>query len=86
MLASDEDFLSASGDASSEDTEDHWVAMKSHRPTVALKRKRLAGEAEGISHDATTRSVAPENDRQDITGTNTGITDKQFLIKFDTLY
>ena len=58
--------------------------MKSQRPTAALGRKRLTGEATGLLHDTTTRSIAPEVDRQDIAGTN--MPDEQFLIQFDTVY
>ena len=84
FFAIDEDFPAAGGDASSGDSEDNWEAMKSQRPTAALRRKRLTGEAAGLSHDTKTRFIAPEIDRQDITGTN--MPDKQFLIQFDTLY
>ena len=85
MLPADEDFPSASDDASSEDSDDNWVVMKTQRPTAVLRGKRLTREAAGLSHVATTRSVAPDNDRWDITNTKTDITN-QFLVQFDTLY
>ena len=57
MLQTDEGFPSASNDASLEDSNDDWVAMKTQRPTAALRRKR------GLLHVATTISVAPDDDR-----------------------
>ena len=86
LLPTDESFPSASDDASLEDSNDDWVAMKTRRPTAALRRNQLTGEAAGLSHVGTTRSVAPEDDRQDITNTNTSIADEQFLRQFDPLY
>ena len=67
-------------------SDDDWEDMKTQLPIAALRRKRLTSEKVGLSHVTATRSVAPEDDRQDITNKNTGITEEQFLIQFDTLY
>ena len=60
------------------------MAAKTQRPTAALRRKKLYGEAVSLLNNTDTKSVAPRICRQNITDTN--VPDKQFLIQFDTLY
>ena len=83
-IATDDSFSAAGGDALAEESDDSWEATKTKRPTAALGRKKLTGEAANLSNNKKTKSVAPQVCRQDITDTN--MPDKQFLIQFDTLY
>ena len=86
VCPTDESFPSASDNAASKDSNDNWVAMKTRYPIAALRRNQLTGEVGGLLHVDRTISVAPDDDCKDITNTNTGITDKQFLRQFDLLY
>ena len=60
------------------------MAAKIQRPTAALRRKKLNGEASSLSNNTKTKSVEPQTCRQNIMDTN--VPDTQFLIQFDTLY
>ena len=80
----DDSFSATSGYAPAEEREDNWVATEIQRPTAALRRKKLNGEAASLSNNTKTKSVAPQICRQTITHTN--VPDKQFLVQFDTLY
>ena len=84
LLPTDESFPAYDSDAKAEESDDNWVATKVQRPTAALRRKKLYGEAVSLSNNTDTKSVAPRICRQNITDTN--VPDKQFLIQFDTLY
>ena len=50
-LAIDESFSTTGGNASREDNEMGWEAIKTQRLTAVLRRKRLTGKTVGLSND-----------------------------------
>ena len=56
-LATDDFFSMSGGDASAEDSNENWEAIKTQHPTAALRRKRLTREAVVLSDDTTSKSI-----------------------------
>ena len=84
FLPTDESFNAYHSVAEDEWDDDDWVAKKVQRPTAALRRKKLYGDAASLSNSTDTKSVAPQICHQNIT--DTSVPNKQFLIQFDRMY